>query len=92
MHVSTADAAKIFAKLKMQPKPSTHHVAGWFVVDGKRVLAAHYSHGTKGMSGRVAHLFRKSLQVNPAEFTSLVKCPLSREGYVALLRERGVIA
>lgn len=91
MQVSPADAARIFAKLKVVDKPSTHHVTGWLVVEGRRVLPLHYSRGRKDMHGRVAHLFRKSLHVTPAEYADLVSCPLSREKYLELLRERGIL-
>ena len=91
MQLSTGEARKIFRKLEVEPKRSTHHEAGWFVVDGQRVLPLHYSRGNKDMPGHVPDKFRKSLRLSTREFTDLKKCPLSREMYVELLRERGYL-
>jgi hypothetical protein len=91
MQLSTSDAARIFTKLKVELKDSTHHVTGWLVVDGRRVLPLHYSRGKKDMHGRVPHLFRKALHLTPVEFAELRKCTMNRERYVKLLRERGYL-
>lgn len=91
MQLTTRQAAKIFRKLKVVPKRSTHHVAGFVTVDGKKVLPVHYSHGNKDMKGPVPHRFRKSLKLSEAEFAELRDCTLGRDEFVRLLRDRGVV-
>lgn len=91
MQLTTRQAAKIFRKLKVNPKRSTHHVAGFVIIDGKKVLPLHYSHGNKDMKGPVPHRFRKSLKLSEAEFAELRDCTLGRDEYVQLLRERGTV-
>jgi len=90
MQLTTRQAAKIFRKLKVVRKQSTHHVAGFVMVDGKKVLPVHYSHGKKDIKGPVPHRFRKSLRLSEPEFAELRDCTLSRDDYVQLLRSRGI--
>jgi hypothetical protein len=87
VQLSTGDAERIFRKLDIKAKKG-HHIAGWLIVDGKRVLPLHYSHGRKAMPGNVPHRFRKALHLSVPEFEELKRCPMSREKYIALLRER----
>jgi hypothetical protein len=91
MQLTTKQAGRIFRKLEVTEKRSTHHVAGFVTVDGKKVLPVHYSHGNKDMKGPVPHRFRKSLRLSESEFAELRDCTLSRDGYIALLRQRGVV-
>lgn len=90
MQLTTKQAERIFRKLEVQPKRSTHHVAGFVVVDGKKTLPVYYSHGSKEMKGPVPHRFRKSLRLSESEFAKLRDCTLSKDGYFQLLRERGI--
>jgi hypothetical protein len=88
MEVTTREAERIFAKLKVAAKRSTHHVAGIVDVNGVPTLPVHYSHGRHGLHGRAAHLFRKSLKLETAEFSVLKGCTMSREEYLALVGPR----
>jgi hypothetical protein len=90
MQLTTKQAGRIFRKLHVMEKTSTHHVAGFVMVDGKKVLPVHYSRGNKDMKGPVPHRFRKSLRLSEGEFAELRDCTLSRDDYVELLRERGI--
>jgi hypothetical protein len=90
MQLTTRQAARIFRKLEVIEKKSTHHVAGFVMVDGKKALPVHYSHGNKDMKGPVPHRFRRSLYLNESEFVALRDCTLSRQDYIALLRTKGV--
>lgn len=88
MEVSTREAERIFGKLKVNARRSTHHVAGVVVVDGVGRLPVHYSHGRKGLHGRAAQMFRKSLYLEPREFLVLKSCKMSRDEYLSLVRRR----
>lgn len=91
MQVSAGELQRIFRKLEIEPKESPHHVAGWLVVDGKRVLPLHYSHGRKDMPGNVPHRFRKSLHLDVDEFLVFKRCKMGRDEYLEVLRARGVL-
>jgi hypothetical protein len=88
MEVSTREAERIFSKLKVQPRRSTHHVAGVVVIDGIARLPVHYSRGRKGLHGRAAQMFRKSLHLEPDEFAVLKGCTMSRAEFVAIVGPR----
>jgi len=91
VQLSRREIESIFKKLRLEPKKSTHHLAGWLVVDGKRILPLHYSHSRKDMPGNVPHRFRKSMLLTGPEFNDMKACTMSREAYIELLRGRGLI-
>ena len=91
MQLNAADLRRVFTKLKIETVECKHHVRGFLVVDGKRVLPLHYSNGRKEMWGSVAHLFRRSLHLSQTEFEDLVRCPLSREQFVEILRSKDLL-
>ena len=91
MHITTSDAGRVLAKLKFELVECKHHVRGFFVVDGKRLFAVHYSNGRKDMPGSIPHRFRKSLNLSVDEFHELVGCTLGLEEYKKLLSEKGIL-
>lgn len=90
MQLTTVEAARVFGKLEIKAVACKHHVRGFLVVNGKRVLPVHYSNGRKDLPGNVPHLFRKSLHMSVEEFNQFLACTLSRIEYLALLRSRGI--
>jgi hypothetical protein len=90
VQLSVRDLERIFRKLAIETKESKHHKAGFLVVDGRRVLPLHYSHGRKPMPGHVSEKFRKATKLNSKEFAKLTDCSMTRDDYLALLRQRGV--
>jgi hypothetical protein len=92
MQLSTSEAVKLMKKLEISFTECKHHVRGFLVVDGKRVLAVHCSRGRKDLPGNVPHLFRRSLHLTIDEFEFFRSCRMSLEAYVELLRDKGVIS
>ena len=88
MQVSKREAARVFRKLNVEARKSTHHVAGVVRIDGVLAVPVYYSHGRGDMPGRVGDLFRKSLYVSQPEFRRLVDCTMSREEWIDLARLR----
>lgn len=88
--LKTHDLEKIFTKLKVQHKKSTHHVRGFVVEGGKVILPLRYSFGSKGLKGRVLHKFRKSLHLSERQLSDLVRCTFSRDDLLKLLGEKGI--
>jgi hypothetical protein len=91
MHLTTAEAARVCKKLEIEIVECKHHVRGFLVVDGRRILPVHYSNGRKDLPGDVPHRFRKALHLSVDEFRSFLECTLSRREYVELLSERGLL-
>ncbi len=44
MQVKKSEIAKLFNKLKLEVSTTSYRF-GWLVVDGKKILRVHYSHG-----------------------------------------------
>ena len=63
----------------------------WLVVDGRRILSTKRSRGSRDMSG-IAHLVRQQLKVNEEVFRGLIQCPVSRDGYIGILRGKGLLS
>ncbi len=62
-------------------------------VDGRRTsVRTKMSHGSdKALSDALIAQMRKQTRLDRSEFDAFVRCPLSYEAYVALLKERGIV-
>lgn len=91
MQLKHRDVEAIFAKLEMEVR-STHHVIGWFTYRGKKVLKARFSLGKGDIPEKIAHKLRGQLKLNLDDFIALRDCPLDRDGYIAILKDKGLIS
>lgn len=81
---------KIFRKLDLKVR-STGHNYGWLVVNGKKILRVHYSHGKGDMSGKVVNKIRGQLKLAQNDFKELVSCTLGYDDYLKILKDKGII-
>ncbi len=88
MQLKKREAERVFRKLRVTEKVSTHHVAGVVRLDGILAVPIYYSRGRGDMPGRVGDRFRRSLYLSVEEFQRLAKCSMSRDQWVALVRSR----
>jgi len=88
MKISEID--KIFNKLNLQLR-STGHIYGWLIVDGKKILRVHYSHGKGDIPGKIANKIRGQLKLSEKDFQMLLQCPLTYEDYLAILRRKALL-
>ncbi len=90
MQVKKSEMNKVFKKLKLEVRSTTHRY-GWFTFEGSKILRVHFSHGKGSIPGRVSHKIRSQLRLSQDDFRELIACPLSREGYVSILKRKGLI-
>jgi hypothetical protein len=90
MQIKKNEIGKLFKKLKLEVR-STKHRYGWFTFEGRKVLRVHYSHGRGNIPGRVTDKIRSQLKLGQKDFKELINCPLSLEGYEAILKDKGII-
>ena len=64
----------------------------FFVYNGRRILSTRRSHGKGKMDGEIPDKIRTQLKLREGEFRDLVDCPLTYDGYVEILKNRGIIA
>ncbi len=86
----TRDVDRIFTKLKMEIE-YTHHKVGLFRHDGKVILRTQRSHGKGEIKGNIPFEIRKQLKLTSKEFSDLLNCEFKREGYIDILREKGIL-
>ena len=90
MQIKKNEIGKLFKKLKLEVR-STKHRYGWFTFEGRKVLRVHYSHGRGNIPGRVTDKIRSQLKLGQKDFKELINCPLSLDGYEAILKDKGII-
>ncbi len=90
MQIKKRELEKIFSKLELRVR-STGHRYGWFVFEDKKILRIYFSHGKGDVPGRVADKIRSQLKLSQNDFRRLIDCPLSLDGYVAILKDKGII-
>lgn len=81
---------KIFNKLDLEVR-TTGHNYGWLLVDGKKILRVHYSHG-RDVPDNIANKIRGQLKLSTKDFKNLIKCPLTYQDYIAILKQKGIIS
>jgi hypothetical protein len=84
------DLSSVFEnKLQMKLKETDHANYSLFV-DKKLVVRTKLSH-KKGEVGNVQNAIRRQLKLNEKDFMDLINCPLSKEGYIEILRNKGIL-
>jgi hypothetical protein len=82
------DFDKIERKLGMETREGSHHHA-WFVHEGVIVARTKRSQGDNKFIPE--HLIRKQLHLNQQQFDGLQSCTVSKDDYVRILSEKGII-
>ena len=90
--LKTAEAERIFGKLKLVEKRKGYHVRGYLYFRGRLIAVAQYSHGNKDLPGRVPTRFRESLYLSEQEFLPMKRCTMKLPEYLDLLRSKGKIS
>jgi hypothetical protein len=82
------DFERIVSKLGMETRNSYDRLA-WFVYKGQTVVRTRRSHG-KGKY-LPADKVRQQLKLNETQLSGLISCTLSKEDYILILTEKGLI-
>jgi hypothetical protein len=90
MELKKRDVHKIFQKLDLEVR-STNHIYGWLVINGKKILRVHYSFGKGDIPAKISDKIRGQLKLDPTHFKNLIECPLSKEDYLNILKEKGYL-
>lgn len=88
MILKAKDFERIVRKLDLRTRNSGDRHA-WFEHEGKTITRTKRS--KKAGDLPFAHAIRQQLKLTEDELADLVACPLDREGYIAILRKRGLI-
>lgn len=88
MQLKKREIQKIFKKLNLEVR-STDHVYGWLVINGEKILRVHYSFGKGNIPAKISEKIRGQLKLDQNNFKGLIKCPLSREDYLKIIKSKG---
>jgi hypothetical protein len=91
MQLKKAELTRIFNKLNLEVRTTTHHY-GWFTYQGKKILRVHYSHGKGDIPGKVSDKIRSQLELSQDDLRELINCPLSVADYIEILKRKGLIS
>ena len=79
---------KIVTKLGMETRNSRDRHA-WLVHNGITVVRTRRSHGTSKFVPE--HKIRTQLKVNEQQFAGLISCDISKQDYIQILTDKGII-
>lgn len=85
-----SDADRIFLKLGLKIR-STSHCYGWLVVNNRKILRVHYSHGKGDIPEKVTQKIRGQLKLTTHDFRALIDCSLTLEDYLEILKSKNLV-
>ena len=88
--MKTYEIEKIFKKLDLKVR-STKHEYGWLVVNNRKILRVHYSHGRGDIPEKIANKIRGQLKLSQKDLRDLIDCPLTYGDYINILRRKGIL-
>lgn len=90
MSISTNDIDRAWRKLGLEIR-NTGDKHAFLRVEGKVVITTLRSFGSGKLSGNIPHRIRQQLKLNDDQFRDLLRCPLGREEYIDILRQKNLI-
>ena len=90
MQITKFDMDTVFNKLNLQIR-STKHKYGWLIINGKKILRVHFSHGRGNIPQQIANKIRGQLKLSNKNFENLIKCPLDYEEYIQIIKDKGML-
>lgn len=89
MTIKARQFDRLVQKLGLKTRSSDHLLA-WFEHEGKIITRTKRSRGSSS-DLPMQHSIRQQLKMNEREFQSAVGCTLTKEGYLEILRKKGLL-
>ena len=90
MSIRARDFDLLISKFGFQTRDSGDLLA-WFEHDGRVVVRTKRSHTPRSRDLPFQHSIRQQMKLNQEELRQALRCDIDRDGYVKLLRRKGVI-
>ena len=90
MSLRERDIDRAWAKLGMEISDTKDRHA-LFRVKGKIIIRTKRSFGAGKLDGNIPHFIRQQMKLNDQQFQDLIDCPLDREQYIQVLRDKQLI-
>ena len=65
------------------------HIRAQLIIDGQAIVRTRRSHKSGDLPSY--NQIRQQLRLNEAQLRDAIACPLDRDGYLEILRERGIL-
>lgn len=91
MSIKIRDVRRAFTKLDMKIREGADTLA-FFEYGGEDVLFTKVPHGSGDLKGKLPHYVRQQLKLNESDFKALLDCPIDRDKYIEILKQKGEIA
>lgn len=88
MSIKAQEFDRLIAKFGFQTRKSGDLLV-WLEVEGKVVVRSRRSKGSGDLP--MQHSIRQQLKLNEDQLRDAIRCTLSREGYIQILRERKLL-
>ncbi len=89
MTIKAAEFDPIVLKLGLRTRRSGDRLA-WFEHEGRVIIRTKRSE-KRGQDLPFQHSIRQQLKLNQDQLSQLISCSLDREGYIAILRAKGLL-
>ena len=90
MSIRARDFDLLIRKFEFRTRESGDLLA-WFEYDGKVVVRTKRSHTPRSRNLPFQHSIRQQMKLNEDELRQALSCRIDKDGYVELLRRKGVI-
>ena len=88
MTIKAQEFDRLVAKLGLKTRDAGDLLA-WFEFEGKVITRTRRSKGSGDLP--MQHSIRQQLKLNQQEFKKAIDCTLTREGYIEILRNKGLL-
>lgn len=89
MTIKAADFDRIVRKLELRTRMGGDLLA-WFEYEGRVIVRTKRSR-KRGQDLPFQHSIRQQLKLNQDQLSRLIACTLDRDGYIAILRDKGLL-
>jgi hypothetical protein len=90
MSLKGEDVDRAWKKLGFATK-ATGDIHARFYVEGKLILHTKRSMGSGKLDGNIPHLIRQQMKLDEQQFALAIECPLTRDQYIKILKEKKII-
>lgn len=94
--MSVLDPRKTYQNLKKKgftesPNKSPDHKRLEFVYKGKYILSTKLSHNNQDLDNYLIKQMSSQCKLDKSDFLDLVNCPLSKEEFIQILEQKGLL-
>ena len=91
MQLKQRDIKTIFNKLDMKIREGRDTLAFFYYKGQKTRIFTRVPHKKGDLKGKLTSFIRQQLKLNEDQFINLKKCPLTKEGYIEILKSKNIL-